>query len=86
MIGGGLILVIVHTGGEADDPDVEEIEVGDAGVGLVHLVQPAPGAPLPKPPPRLRRQQRGGGRRRRRQTTLAAAVHSSLVSSRRDRA
>ena len=58
------------TGGEADDPDVEEVEVGDAGPGLARLLQPAPGAPLAAPPPPhpapllpRRRQQR---RRRRR--------------------
>nr|BAK02506.1 predicted protein [Hordeum vulgare subsp. vulgare] len=34
------------TGAETDDPHVEEVEVGDAGLGLVHLVQPAPWAPL----------------------------------------
>jgi hypothetical protein len=34
------------TGCEADDPNVEEVEVGDPRLGLVDLVQPAPGAPL----------------------------------------
>ena len=34
------------TRAEADDPDVAEVEVGDAGLGLVDLIQPAPGAPL----------------------------------------
>ena len=34
------------TGAEGDDPDIEEVAVGDAGVGLVDLVQPAAGTPL----------------------------------------
>lgn len=34
------------TGSEADNPDEEEIEVGDAGADLVHLIQPAPRASL----------------------------------------
>ena len=32
------------TGAKAYDPDVEEIEIWDAGLGIVYLIQPAPGA------------------------------------------
>jgi hypothetical protein len=34
----------------ADDPNVEEVEVGDAGLGLVDIVQPAPLVVLLLPP------------------------------------
>ncbi|EMS56415.1 hypothetical protein CFC21_035163 [Triticum aestivum] len=34
------------TGAETDDPHVEEVEVGDAGLALVDLVQPASWAPF----------------------------------------
>jgi len=71
------------TGGEADDPDVEEVEVGDAGPRLARLLLPAPGAPLaaPAPPaaapllPRRRQQQR----HRRSWRALLAAGHFSTL-------
>lgn len=64
-----------RTCGEADDPNVEEVEVGDARPGLVDLVQTAPGAPLAVLPPPRRQQWR------RRAAVLAAAGHPSLSLS-----
>jgi hypothetical protein len=61
------------TGCEADDPNVEEVEVGDPRLGLVDLVQPAPGAPLAVLLPR--RQQW------RRRADVLAAGHLSLSLS-----
>ena len=37
---------VTLTGAKADDPDVEEVEIWDAGLGLIDLIQPAPGAPV----------------------------------------
>jgi hypothetical protein len=62
----------VLTGGEADDPNVEEVEVGEAGLGLVDIVQPAPGAPpVVLLPPRLQQWRRRAS---------AAAGHLLLYS------
>ena len=69
------------TGGEADGPDVGEVAVGDAGVGLVRLVQPAPGAPLvvlPPPPPAPTRRAAGPMQRRRRRTVVVLAAGRHL--------
>ena len=63
------------TGDEADDPNVEEAEAGDAGLGIVRLGQPAPGATLAVA---LRRRRRPHQRRRRLAGLAIAAGHFVL--------